>query len=309
MGIFSKFKDGLRKTRDFVSRKMTSMAAGMGRFDEDMLDELEMTLIQADVGMDATSFLIDSLKDEIRKSGDNSSEHVFKTLREKMLEILGPRKNFELEAGKLNILLMVGVNGTGKTTTCGKLAKRYQEEGKSPVIAAADTFRAAAIEQLQVWGERSSCPVIANKEGGDPAAVVYDAVHAALSRQADVLLVDTAGRLHNKQNLMDELSKIRRILLREAPEAHLETLLVIDATTGQNALVQAIAFNEATPVDGLILTKLDGNAKGGVALAVVRESSLPLYFVGLGEGIDDLQDFDPDFYVTSLLPENLEEEA
>lgn len=303
MGIFDKFKKGLQKTRDFVSKSFTRIAAGFGRFDEDMLDELETVLIQADIGVEASVFMIDNIREEIRKTGDNSGENVLSCLRRSMLDILGERRELPLIQDGLNVILMVGVNGTGKTTTTGKLAHKFKTEGKRVVIAAADTFRAAAVEQLKVWGERSDTQVIANTEGSDPASVVYDAVHAALSRKADILIVDTAGRLHTKQNLMDELAKVRRIVTREAPDAHLETLLVIDATTGQNALIQAKAFDEATELSGLILTKLDGNAKGGVALAVARQSRLPLYYAGLGEAVDDLQAFDPEIYVESLLPE------
>lgn len=305
MGIFEKFRNGLKKSRDFVSGGFNRIAANFGFFDEEMLEELEMLLIQADCGMEVTEFLMDKIRTHIKKTGDNSSEAVLKLLRSAMLEILGEKSEFPLDDQKLNVILMVGVNGTGKTTTSGKLAFAYKNMGKHVVIAAADTFRAAAVEQLKVWGERSGCTVIANQEGSDPAAVVYNAVHASLQREADILLVDTAGRLHTKKNLMDELAKVRRIVLREAPDANLQSLLVIDATTGQNALLQAQAFHEATDLDGLIISKLDGNAKGGVALAVAHQSALPIYFAGLGEGIDDLQSFDPGQYVDSLLPDTL----
>lgn len=303
MGIFDKFKSGLKKTREFVSSGFQRIAANLGHFDEDMLEELEMLMIQADCGMATAEAIMDDIRGSIRKTGNNSTEAVLEVMRTSMSQILGEKKTLPLEKGRLNVLLMVGVNGTGKTTTSGKLAWSYKNAGYKVVIAAADTFRAAAVEQLKVWGERADAPVIANDEGNDPASVVYNAVHAAISRSADLLIVDTAGRLHNKQNLMDELAKIRRILTREAPAANVQSLLVIDATSGQNALLQAQAFDEASSLDGLIITKLDGNAKGGVVLAVAKQSRLPVYFSGLGEGIDDLQEFDPDLYIRSLLPE------
>lgn len=305
MGLFDKFKKGLEKTRTFVAESFNRVAANFGRFDEDMLDELEMTLIQADCGMECTMYLMDRIREHIRDTGDDSSESVLNELRDGMLDVLKHVGPLRLEDGKLNILLMVGVNGTGKTTTSGKLAKRYKEEGKRVMMAAADTFRAAAVEQIKVWGQRTNTQVIAHDTGSDPAAVVFDSLRAAEARNTDVLLIDTAGRLHNKQNLMDELAKIRRIIGREAPDANLETLLVIDATTGQNALVQAQAFSKATQVTGLIITKLDGNAKGGVALAVAKETDLPIVLAGLGEGVDDLQDFDARAFVDSLLPTEL----
>lgn len=302
MGLFAKFKEGLEKTRQFVNQSMNRIAAGLGHYDEDMLDELEMTLVQADCGMPCAGELLRCVRADIRQSGDNSVVAVRKSLRKRMLEILGQQEPYRLSGDQLNILLMVGVNGTGKTTSSGKLAYRFHQQGAKVLLAAADTFRAAAIEQLQVWGERAGVPVIASGIGSDPAALVYDALHAAEARKADLLIVDTAGRLHNKQNLMDELAKIRRIISREAPEAKLLCLLTIDASTGQNALAQAKAFAEATSLDGLILTKLDGNAKGGVALAVCYENALPLYYAGLGEGLEDLEDFDAEYFVDSLLP-------
>lgn len=309
MGIFDKFKKGLKKTRDFVSNGFQRIAANFGHFDEEMLEELEMLMIQADCGIETAEAVMDDIRTSIKKTGNNSSEAVLEVMRSSMAAILGEKQTLPLEKGKLNVLLMVGVNGTGKTTTSGKLAWSYKNDGFKVVIAAADTFRAAAVEQLKVWGERADAPVISNDEGNDPASVVYNAVHAAISRNSDLLIVDTAGRLHNKQNLMDELAKIRRIIAREAPDANLQSLLVIDATSGQNALLQAQAFDEATSLDGLIITKLDGNAKGGVVLAVAKQSRLPVYFSGLGEGIDDLQEFEPDMYIQSLLPEKLNGKA
>ena len=306
MGIFDKFKEGLKKTRDFVSNGFQRIAANFGHFDEDMLEELEMLMIQADCGVECAESVMDDIRQSIRKTGDNSSEAVLSVLKKSMTEILGEAKTLKIESGKLNVLLMVGVNGTGKTTTSGKLAWKFKNAGYEVVLAAADTFRAAAVEQLLTWGERANTPVIANEQGSDPASVVYDAINAAQSRNADVLIVDTAGRLHNKKNLMDELAKIRRVISREAEGANLHSLLVIDATSGQNALLQAQAFDEATELDGLIITKIDGNAKGGVVLAVCKQSSLPVYYSGLGEGIDDLQEFQPDYYIDSLLPEKFD---
>ncbi len=303
MGIFDKFKQGLQKTRNFVSDSFNRIAANLGYFDEDMLDELEMVLVQADCGMQCSMELTDRIRDHIKNTGDASTETVLRVLKEGMLEILEDVEPVQLKSDQLNILLMVGVNGTGKTTTTGKLAKRYRDDGKRVVLAAADTFRAAAIEQIKVWGERTNTSVISHKIGADPSAVVFDAIDAAKARNAEILIIDTAGRLHTKQNLMDELSKIRRIISREAPDANLETLLVIDATTGQNAIVQANEFSKATDVTGLIMTKLDGNAKGGVALAVVKETGLPIKLAGLGEQADDLQDFDKEIFVESLLPD------
>ena len=303
MGIFDSFKRGLKKTRDFVAEGFNRIAASMGIFDDEMLDDLEALLVQADIGASAAGSIMGKVRQNIKDSGDSTRAAVLKTLETCMLEILGEPGRLKILPGKLNILLMVGVNGTGKTTTAGKLCARYQAEGRKVVLGAADTFRAAAIEQLQHWGEKTGTPVIAHQEGSDPAAVVFDAIHAACARKADVLILDTAGRLHNKQNLMDELSKIRRIIQREAPEANCETLLVIDATTGQNAVIQARIFREVSEVTGLVLTKLDGNAKGGVAIAVSYETRTPIVLAGLGESLHDLIDFDPESFVHSLLPE------
>lgn len=303
MGIFDSFKRGLKKTRDFVADGFNKIAATMGIFDEDMLDELESLLVQADVGSAAAAMIISRIRSGIKTTGDASRASVLKSLETAMLDILGEPGRLAPVAGKLTILLMVGVNGTGKTTTAGKLCARFKDGGLKVILGAADTFRAAAIEQLTHWGEKTQTPVIAHQEGSDPAAVVYDAIHAALSRKADVLILDTAGRMHNKQNLMDELGKIRRIIQREAPDAYCETLLVIDATTGQNAVVQARIFREVSEVTGLVITKLDGNAKGGVAVAVAYETKTPIMLAGLGESLKDLTDFDPVSFVHSLLPE------
>jgi len=304
MGIFDSFKKGLKKTRDFVADGFNKIAASMGFFDEDMLDDLEALLVQADVGSGAAGRIMNRIRADIKASGDASRTAVLQTLEKCMLEILGAPGRLTIRPGQLNIILMVGVNGTGKTTTAGKLCARFKNEGHKIILGAADTFRAAAIEQLTHWGDKTQTPVIAHQEGSDPAAVVYDAIHAARARKADVLILDTAGRLHNKQNLMDELGKIRRIIQREASDAVCETLLVIDATTGQNAVSQAKVFREVSEVTGIAITKLDGNAKGGVAIAVAHETGTPIMLAGLGERLDDLMDFDPISFVKSLLPEN-----
>lgn len=306
MGLFDKFRQGLTKTRDAITQGFKNVATVFGYIDVEELDDLEIVLIQADIGSEASMEIIDNVKNEVRRTKNNRSDAVLGLLRDEIKRILGPTKPLELKRGSLNILLMVGVNGTGKTTTAGKLAARYKAEGMSVMMAAADTFRAAAIDQLNVWGERTGTPVIAEAEGSDPASVVFSAIEQANSRGTDLLIIDTAGRLHNKKNLMDELGKIRRIITRQAPDAHVETLLVIDATTGQNAVLQTKAFQEVSDVTGLVITKLDGNAKGGVAVAVAHEAQVPIYLAGLGESVDDLVDWDSNLFARSLIPEDLE---
>lgn len=303
MGLFDSFKRGLQKTRDVFAGGFNRIAASMGFFDEDMLDDLEVLLIQADVGAPNAAEMMQAIRQQIKATGDASREAVLEELRRQMLKLLGTDRRLEVQPGQLTILLMVGVNGTGKTTTAGKLCARFKQQGLKVIMGAADTFRAAAIEQLAIWGERTGTPVIAHAEGSDPAAVVFDAIQSAKARKADVLILDTAGRLHNKGNLMEELGKIRRIISREVPDARCETLLVIDATTGQNAVHQAKVFQEVANVTGLVITKLDGNAKGGVAIAVAAETHMPIYLAGLGEKVEDLTDFDSFSFVQSLLPE------
>ena len=302
MGLFDTFKRGLDKTRKFFGGGFTKIAAMTGHFDEDQLDELEELMVRADCGVQASMDIIDYVKQDIRKTGDNSKEAVLNSVKTRMQSILGDKSKYELEEGKLNILLLVGVNGTGKTTTAGKLAARYKAEGKKVIIAAADTFRAAAVEQIKVWGERTGTTVISQgSDGSDPAAVVYDSVHAAIARKADILIVDTAGRVHNKKNLMDELGKIKRIIAREAPDSVVKSMLIIDATTGQNGVLQAQSFAEVVDLDYLGVTKLDGSAKGGVIIAVAYNCKVPVVLAGLGEGIEDLVDFDPQIFVDSLV--------
>jgi fused signal recognition particle receptor len=304
MGLADLFKRGLEKTRNFFAGGFTKLAASTGRFDEDMLDELEELLIRADCGVPASEDIMQRVKDNIKKTGNDSQDAVLASVKERMLEILGEPETIEIVPGKLNIILMIGVNGTGKTTTSGKLAARYKKEGKRVLMAACDTFRAAAVGQLKTWGERTGTAVIAQEqEGADPASVVFDAVHAAQARNTDVLLVDTAGRLHNKKNLMEELAKIRRVIDREAPDAVIKSLLIIDATTGQNAVIQAEGFGEVTGLDYVGITKLDGSAKGGVAVAVAYQSGKPIVLAGLGEKVEDLADFDPELFVDSLIKE------
>ncbi len=301
MGIFDAFKKGLKKTRDFWSAEWTKTVASHGKFDDEMLDDFEEIMVRADCGVAASEEIINGIKDYIRKTGDDSHEGVMNEVKRLMLEILGEKSVIDIIPGKLNIILMVGVNGTGKTTTAGKLSARYKAEGHKVIMGAADTFRAAAVDQLKVWGERTSTAVIAHAEGSDPASVVYDAIKAAQARGSDILIVDTAGRLHNKKNLMEELAKINRIINREAPDANVKSLLIIDATTGQNAVLQTEAFAEAVDLDYVGITKLDGSAKGGVAISVAYTAKVPIVLAGLGEGVDDLMDFDPEAFVDSLL--------
>lgn len=301
MGLFESFKRGLAKTRDFWAAEWVKTTASHGKFDQDMLDDLEELMVRADCGVPASEDVAEYVKDYIKTTGDDSHDGVMTAVKRRIVEILGEKQEIDLLPGKLNILLMVGVNGTGKTTTAGKLASKYKSEGKKVILAAADTFRAAAVDQLKEWGARTETAVISHEEGSDPASVVYDAVQAAKARNCDILIVDTAGRLHNKKNLMDELSKINRIIDREAPDANKMSLLIIDATTGQNAVLQTEAFSEAVNLDYLGITKLDGSAKGGVAIAVSYLAKVPIVLAGLGEGVDDLMEFDPEAFADALI--------
>ncbi len=276
------------------------------KVDEEFFEELEEILISADVGFNTVMELVDELRMEVKRRNIQDTADVQSVISEKLVEIYqGDEGNSELsiQENDLTVILFVGVNGVGKTTTIGKMAHHFKEQGKSVVLAAGDTFRAGAIEQLEAWGDRVGVPVVKQSEGSDPAAVMYDAVQAAKSRKADILLCDTAGRLQNKVNLMKELEKVKRVIEREVPGAPHEVLLVLDATTGQNALVQAKVFKEATDVSGIVLTKLDGTAKGGIVLAIRNELQIPVKFVGLGEKMDDLQSFDPEKYVYGLFSE------
>lgn len=310
--VTEKFKEGLTKTRDSFSGRVNDLVARYRKVDEDFFEELEEILIQADVGFETVMELIEELKMEVKRKNIQDPAEVQSVISEKLVEIYetgddaSPELNIQEEG--LTVLLFVGVNGVGKTTTIGKLAHKFKAEGKNVVLAAGDTFRAGAIEQLEVWGERVGVDVIKQGAGSDPAAVMFDAIQAAKSRNADILICDTAGRLQNKVNLMKELEKVKRVIEREVPGAPHEVLLVLDATTGQNALIQAKTFKEATNVSGIVLTKLDGTAKGGIVLAIRNELGIPVKFVGLGEKMDDLQEFNAEQYVYGLFADLVEKE-
>jgi fused signal recognition particle receptor len=299
-GVLRSLRDGLAKTRKNLTDKVGALILGE-KIDDAFLDELEEALIASDVGVGTASLVLTDLKERFKRNELSSPSQVKYRLRQILLEIISaPSPALSLTASP-SAVLVVGVNGTGKTTTIGKLANRLQAEGKKVMLAAGDTFRAAASEQLSIWGERAGIPVIKHKEGADPSAVVFDAVSAAKARAVDVLIVDTAGRLHTKSNLMEELKKVRRILSRELPGAPHETLLVLDGNTGQNALVQAKMFHETVGVTGIVLTKLDGTSKGGIVFAIYKELMIPVKFVGIGEAIEDLRSFDPREFVDALL--------
>ncbi|ENQ3106636.1 signal recognition particle-docking protein FtsY [Bacillus sp. 491mf] len=311
--VTEKFKQGLEKTRNSFAEKVNDLVFRYRKVDEDFFEELEEILIGADVGVSVVMELIDQLRDEVKRRNIQDPKEVQAVISEKLVEIYKGNGNFNNELNvqdnALTVILFVGVNGVGKTTTIGKMAHKFKTDGKSVLLAAGDTFRAGAIEQLEVWGERVGVDVIKQGSGSDPAAVMFDAIQAAKSRKVDVLLCDTAGRLQNKVNLMKELEKVKRVIEREVPGAPHEVLLVIDATTGQNGLSQAKTFREATNVTGIVLTKLDGTAKGGIVLAIRNEMDVPVKFVGLGEQMDDLQAFDPEQYVYGLFADFVETEA
>ncbi|WP_096435438.1 signal recognition particle-docking protein FtsY [Alteribacter populi] len=307
--VTTKFKDGLSKTRDSFVGQMNELVKNYRKVDEEFFEELEDILISADVGVHTVMVLIDELKEEAKRQNIKDAKDIQPVISEKLAELLQKSED-ETELNmqdEMTVILFVGVNGVGKTTTIGKLAHKFKQEGKKVVLAAGDTFRAGAIEQLEVWGERVGVNVIKQQAGSDPAAVMYDAIQSAKSRKADVLLCDTAGRLQNKVNLMNELEKVKRVIQREIPDAPHEVLLVLDATTGQNAMSQAKTFGKATDVSGIVLTKLDGTAKGGIVLAIRHELDIPVKLVGLGEGMDDLQEFDAEQYVHGLFAEVLEQ--
>ena len=312
VSVSEKFKDGLSKTRSQFTSKVNDLVAKYRKVDEDFFEELEDLLLQADVGVETVMELMDALRFEVQRKNIKDTAGIQSVISEKLVEIYESGEDefsgLLFQETGLTVILFVGVNGVGKTTTIGKLAHRLKEQGKTVMLAAGDTFRAGAIEQLQVWGDRVGVDVIKQNEGSDPAAVMYDAVRAAKSRGVDVLICDTAGRLQNKVNLMKELQKVHRVIEREVPGAPHEVLLALDATTGQNALIQAQAFKEATNVTGIVLTKLDGTAKGGIVLAIRNKLHIPVKFVGLGEKMDDLQPFDTEKYVYGLFAEGLEQE-
>ena len=302
-GFFKRLKEGLSKTRAHISSGLSSIFSGFSAIDDDFYEELEETLILSDMGVQTTETILNNLKVQVKeqkiKEPMECRQLLIDNIRAQM-KMADDAYDFE---NQKSVVLVIGVNGVGKTTSIGKLAHNYKEQGKRVIIAAADTFRAAANEQLATWAGRAGVEIIGAQTGADPGSVIYDAVAASKSRGADILLCDTAGRLHNKKNLMEELRKIYRILEREYPEAHIETLIVVDSTTGQNALMQARQFSEVAPVNGIILTKLDGTAKGGIAVAIQSELDIPVKYIGVGEGIDDLQKFDPDQFVNALFGE------
>ena len=299
MGFFEKISAGLKKTRDSLMGRLEDLAAGFTKVDEDFFDELEETLIMGDVGANVTMRIMDELRDRVRHAGITEPSEVIGQLREIITGLMGEESPLDLST-KPSVVLVIGVNGVGKTTTIGKMAAYLRGEGKQVLLAAADTFRAAAAEQLAVWADRAGAELIRHEEGSDPASVVFDAIHAGKSRGADVIICDTAGRLHNKKNLMDELSKIARVISRELPDAAVEVLLVLDATTGQNAISQARSFQEAAGITGIVLTKLDGIAKGGAVIGIREELGVPVKFIGVGEGIDDLRPFVPAEFAAAL---------
>jgi fused signal recognition particle receptor len=308
--VTEKFKDGLSKTRNNFSGKVNDLVARYRKVDEDFFEELEEILIQADVGFDTVMKLIEELKMEVKRRNIQDPGEVQSVISEKLVDIYNSGEEqsstLNIQENGLTVILFVGVNGVGKTTTIGKLAHKFKSEGKSVLLAAGDTFRAGAIEQLEVWGERAGVDVIKQAEGSDPAAVMYDAIKAAKSRKVDILICDTAGRLQNKVNLMKELEKVKRVIEREVPGAPHEVLLVLDATTGQNALIQAKTFKEVTNVNGIVLSKLDGTAKGGIVLAIRNELKIPVKYVGLGEKMDDLQEFNAEQYVYGLFADQVD---
>lgn len=300
-GIFGRWRSGLKKSSQQFGSALGGLLRGKTKIDDDMLEELETLLLVADVGLETTQVLLETLQERVKRAR-SADVDIFEELKQLMVDMLSePERSLDIHPDRTNVMMVVGVNGVGKTTSIGKLTKRFMSEGQSVVLAAGDTFRAAAVEQLQVWGERNEVPVIAQSTGADSASVIYDALESSRARNANVLIADTAGRLHNKGNLMEELSKVIRVIKKQDDTAPHETLLVLDAGTGQNALSQAREFAKAAPLSGLILTKLDGTAKGGVVFSLIEQTGLPVKFVGLGEGVDDLAPFDPNKFVDALL--------
>ena len=299
MGFFEKLKKGLSKTKQAIFGKIDALFKHFVRVDEDLFEELEELLIEADIGVDTTEELLDTLREWVKDTREKDPEAVKRELYRMLKDMLGDAEPLRLDT-KPSVILVIGVNGVGKTTSIGKIAAELHANKKKVIVAAADTFRAAATEQLAVWCQRAKVDLIRGGDGADPAAVVFDAVQAAKSRGADVLIVDTAGRLHNKKNLMEELAKINRVILRELPDAAKETLLVVDATTGQNGIAQANEFRGAADITGLVLTKLDGTAKGGVVLTIKKQLGIPVKYIGVGEGIDDMKTFDPEEFAEAL---------
>lgn len=306
MGLFNKIKNGLKKTRDAVVNQIDSMLKSFTKIDEELFEELEELLVMGDVGVNTATKITDELRKRVKKEGVTDPNEVHRLLREITADMLKGGEELNINT-KPSIILVIGVNGVGKTTTIGKLANHLRSQGKTVLLAAADTFRAAAIDQLEIWADRAKCEIVKQKEGSDPAAVVYDAISAAKARGADVIIADTAGRLHNKKHLMGELAKISRIIDRELPDADKEFLIVLDATTGQNAVNQAREFKNAAGITGIVLTKLDGTAKGGVVLSIKEELGVPVKFIGVGEQMDDLQPFNADDFAKALFTKNSED--
>lgn len=305
MGFFDKIKKGLKKTRDAVVNQIDGMLKSFTKIDEELFEELEELLIMGDVGMNTATKITTELRARVKKEGVTDPNEVHRLLREITADMLRGGEELNINT-KPSVILVIGVNGVGKTTTIGKLANNLREQGKTVLLAAADTFRAAAIDQLEIWADRAQCDIIKQKEGSDPAAVVYDAISAAKARGADVIIADTAGRLHNKKHLMGELNKISRIIDRELPDADKEFLIVLDATTGQNAVNQAREFKNAAGITGIVLTKLDGTAKGGVVLSIKEELGVPVKYIGVGEQMDDLQPFNADDFAKALFTKSEE---
>jgi fused signal recognition particle receptor len=300
MGFFDRLKEGLQKTRKGITEKIDQVLVSFGKIDDDLFDELEEILVTSDIGVETTGRIITDLKRKVREQKVTDPKKVKDLLKEELLEIMKAEdRDLELNTTP-SVILVIGVNGVGKTTSIGKIANLYKQKGKKVILAAGDTFRAAAIDQLEIWADRVGVDMIKQAEGSDPAAVMFDAIQAAKARKADLLICDTAGRLHTKKNLMDELKKVYRVIERELPGASREALLVLDATTGQNAISQARIFNESSEITGIVLTKLDGTAKGGIVIAIKAELDIPVKLIGVGEKLDDLQRFDAKEFVEAL---------
>ena len=308
MGFFDKLKNGLNKTKTSFDEKMNDIFSNFRKVDEDLLEELEEALIMSDVGANTSVTIINNLRERVKKENIKDEQGVREALRKEIQEIFDATDNTLKLETKPAVILVVGVNGVGKTTSIGKIANRLKKDGKKVVVAAADTFRAAAVEQLEIWANRVGCDIVKREEGVDPASVVYDAIKITKEKNADVLICDTAGRLHNKKYLMDELIKIKKVIDKELPDSSEEVLMVLDATTGQNAISQVQAFKETVDITGIVLTKLDGTAKGGIAIAIQSELGIPVKYIGIGEKIEDLQKFDADSFVNALFEKPEEDE-
>ena len=301
MGFFSKLRESLTKTKETFNEKVNKVFSNFRKVDEELLEELEEALIMSDVGVETSTKIINNLRNRIKLEKIEDEESVRKALKEEIIKIMNISENKININSKPAVILVVGVNGVGKTTSIGKIANILKKQGKNVVIAAADTFRAAAVEQLEIWAKRADCTLVKKNEGSDPASVVFDAIRKTKEQNADVLICDTAGRLHNKKYLMDELIKIKRVIDKELPDCDKEVLLVLDATTGQNAILQTKAFKEAVDINGIVLTKLDGTAKGGAVIGIVSENNIPIRYAGIGEQIDDIEEFNPAEFVDAII--------